>query len=125
MRRRDFISLVGVSAVVWPLSAQAQQTAIPVIGFLNSSSASAYETRVEAFRQGLAETGYVEGRTVAIEYRWANNQTNLLPAMADELVRRKVAVTIANGPAASPAKTATTLFPSYSLQALIQSSWDS
>jgi len=111
MRRRDFISLVGVSAVVWPLSAQAQQTAIPVIGFLNSSSASAYEARADAFRQGLAETGYVEGRTVAIEYRWANNQTNLLPAMADDLVRRKVAVIIANGPAAFPAKTATTTIP--------------
>src|SRR5215475_3460698 len=98
MRRRDFISLIGASGVVWPLTVHAQQPTMPVIGFLNSSSAGAYEARVDAFRQGLSETGYVEGRTVAIEYRWANNQTNLLPAMADVLVRRKVAVIIANGP---------------------------
>ena len=111
MRRRDFISLIGSSAVVWPLTAHAQQTAMPVIGFLNSSSAGAYEARVDAFRQGLAETGYVEGRTVAIEYRWANDQPDLLPAMAAELVLRKVAVIVANGPAAFPAKTATTTIP--------------
>jgi putative ABC transport system substrate-binding protein len=111
MRRRDFISFIGVSAVVWPLPVHAQQAAIPVIGFLNSASADAYEGRVDAFRQGLAETGYVEGRNVAIEYRWANNQTNQLPRLADELLRRKVAVIIANGPAAFPAKTATTTIP--------------
>jgi len=111
MRRRDFISLIGASGVVWPLTVHAQQPTMPVIGFLNSSSAGAYEARVDAFRQGLSETGYVEGRTVAIEYRWANDQSDLLPAMAVELVRRQVAVIVANGPAAFPAKTATTTIP--------------
>jgi len=111
MRRRDFIKLVAGSAAAWPLAARAQQPALPVIGFLNSSSPGAYKARVDAFRQGLAETGYVEGRTVTIEYRWANDQSELLPAMAAELVRRQVTVIVANGPAALPAKTATTTVP--------------
>jgi ABC-type uncharacterized transport system substrate-binding protein len=95
MRRRDFIIIIGGAAAAWPLAARAQQQAMPVIGFLNLSSPDAY--RLRSFHQGLREVGFVEGDNVAVEYRWADNQTDRLQTQAAELVRRRVALIVAGG----------------------------
>ena len=109
--RRDFIAALGC-ATVWPFAALTQQVAMPTVGLLNSASAQAYAARIAAFRQGLGETGYVEGQNVAIEYQWAEGQYDRLPSMAAELVRRHVAVIAAiTTPCALAAKTATATIP--------------
>ncbi|HEY7232401.1 MAG TPA: ABC transporter substrate-binding protein [Pseudolabrys sp.] len=112
MRRRDFIGAVASSALGWPIAARAQQP-IPVIGYLGIESPELFASRLEAFRRGLSEAGYDEGRNVAIEYRWANGHSDRLPALAAELVHRRVTMIAApgSGVAALAAKEATTSIP--------------
>lgn len=104
MRRREFIGLLGAAATAWPIEARAQQRTIPVIGFLNGASATAYAAFVQAFVRGLAESGYTVGPNVAIEYRWAEGHYDRIPEMAADLVRRRVAILAPNTPAAHAAK---------------------
>ena len=111
MRRREFIgSLIG-TAVAWPIAASAQQSAMPVIGYLNTRAPNEDAHLLVGFRQGLMETGYVEGRNVAIEYRWAEGHNDRLPALAADLVRQQVTVIAANSQATVAAKAATTTIP--------------
>jgi putative ABC transport system substrate-binding protein len=111
MRRRDLLTMLGSAAVAWPFAARAQQTGTPVVGFLRSTSAADSTEFVAAFRQGLKEGGFVEGQNVAIEYRWADNQLDSLPALVAELINRPVAVIVGNNAAVFAAKAATKTVP--------------
>jgi putative tryptophan/tyrosine transport system substrate-binding protein len=111
MRRRKFISLLGGTTIGWPLVARAQQASVPVVGFLNSASAQGYASMAAAFKQGLKESGYSDGRNVTIEYRWADDNNERLPAFAADLASRRVDVIFANSPSIAAALAATKTIP--------------
>ena len=111
MRRRKFISLLGGTTIGWPLVARAQQASLPVVGFLNSASARGYASMAAAFKQGLKESGYSDGRNVTIEYRWADDNNERLPAFAADLASRRVDVIFANSPSIAAALAATKTIP--------------
>src|SRR3989449_5558352 len=112
LRRRQFITLIGGAAAAWPLAALAQQPAMPVIGYLNNGSPESDVPRLTGLRRGLSQTGYIEGRNLVIEYRWAGNQADRLPALAADLVQLRAAVIVSPGLVATlAAKAATTSIP--------------
>ena len=111
LKRREFITLLGGAAVTWPLAARAQQTAMPVVGYLNPATPEGFSDYLRALRQGLKESGYVEGENLAIDYRWAENESERLRVLAADLVRRQVKVIVAFGPASMAAAAATTTIP--------------
>src|SRR5258705_13658126 len=101
MQRRDFITLLGGAVAAWPLAARAQQPSIPVVGWLGATTAEPFANAAEAFRRGLSETGFVDGHSVKIEYRWAENRYAQLPALAADLVSRKVDAIVTTGQSAA------------------------
>ena len=112
MKRREFITLLVGAAAMWPVAARAQQPTMPVIGYLNSGSPEADPSRLTGVRRGLNETGYVEGRNLQIEYRWAENQADQLPALAADLIQLRVALIMTAGLMSTRgAKAATTSIP--------------
>jgi putative ABC transport system substrate-binding protein len=111
MKRRDFIALLGGATAGWPLAAPAQQSTVPIVGFLRSTPSKPFAHLVTAFREGLKEAGFVEGQNVAVEYRWADNHLDRLPGLAADLVQRKVAAIVGNGLAVRAAKDATATIP--------------
>ena len=111
MRRREFITLIGGAAAAWPLAARAQQPKMPVVGFFRSTPSAPFVHLLDDLRDGLKETGFVEGQNVAIEQRWADNQLGRLPALAADLVRSQAKVIVGNGPVVEAAKAATDTIP--------------